>query len=131
LNVQGKRNPVGGYMAKKDLTKKDKQNFAVKLWNARGPRYMELIDGFIMENFNDEDKDVRRDAHKLLGKVFDANISKAALVTRQEGGSKELPTQLAQALNAYIQQTPAMIEVEEAELVNEEEALKIRNATRK
>ncbi len=117
-------------MAKKDLTKKEKQNFAVKLWNNRGPRYMEMIDNFIVENFNDEDKDMRRDAHKLLGKVFDANISKAALVTRQEGGSKELPTQLAQALNAFVQQ-PAMIEVEEAELVNEEEALKIRNATRK
>jgi len=118
-------------MAKKDLTKKEKQNFAVKLWNNRGPRYMELIDSYIMENFNDEDKDVRRDAHKLLGKVFDANISKAALITKNEGGPKELPAMFQQALNAYIQQTPQMIELEEAELVNEEEALKIRNATRK
>ncbi|MCP3683409.1 MAG: hypothetical protein GY861_12035 [bacterium] len=122
-------------MAKKDLTKKDKQNSAVKLWNNRGPRYMEMIDDFIVENFNDEDKDMRRDAHKLLGKVFDANISKAALVTKNETDPNAFPNKFQQALNAYIQQNPAMIEVEEAELVNptlpEEEALKIRNATRK
>ena len=118
-------------MAKKDLTKKDKKNFAVKLWENRGPRYMEMMHELITENLNSDDRHFRKDAMWMLGKVFDANISKAALVTRQEGGSKELPTQLAQALNAYIQQTPAMIEVEEAELVNEEEALKIRNATRK
>ena len=122
-------------MAKALSKKEEKRNLAKKLWEHRGPRYMELIDSFIIENFNDEDKDIRRDAHKLLGKVFDSNISKAALITKNEGGGgKEIPVHLAQALNAFMSNGHGqkMIEVEEAELVvNDEEALKIRNATKR
>jgi hypothetical protein len=118
----------------KNVTKKEeKRNLAVRLWENRGPRYMEMIDQFIMENLNSEDKGLRRDAHKLLGKVFDSNISKAPIVTKNDTPQNgALPVHLAQALNAFLAQTPNMIEVEEAELVtSDEEAIKIRNATRK
>jgi DNA-binding LacI/PurR family transcriptional regulator len=120
-------------MAKKDLEKQKQKNLVKKLWENKGPRYLQMMDEYIMQNFNSEDKDERNAAHKLFGRVMDANVSKAALITKTEDGPNILDERINKFIDAMtLGVNQKMIEVEEAELVvSEDQAKEIRNGTRK
>ncbi len=119
-------------MAKKDLEKQRQKDLVKRMWADKGPRMLEKMYTFIDQNFEDEDKDVRRDAHKLFMKLFDSQVPKT-LITEQKGNEGYLNKRVEQALNMMLKEAPKMIEVEEAEIVpiDDDEALRVRNETRK
>ncbi len=115
--------------------KKQKQKELVKvLWDIKSPRYLKLMDAFIVEHFNNEDdKDLRRDAHKLFGKLFDTQVAKKVNIEGggNAGGGQALTRQFEEALNAVVAQGRQRIEVQEAEIISPEDAASIKAIARK
>jgi len=114
--------------------KRQKEKELVKeLWDVKSPRYLKLMDDFIIQHFNNEDdKDLRRDAHKLFGKLFDTQVAKKVNIEgNNNGGGQALTRQFEEALNAVVAQGRKRIEVQEAEIISPEEANSIKAIARK
>jgi len=108
--------------------KKKKNDLVKEMWDNRSPRYLKLMDDFIISNFNNEDdKDMRRDAHKLFGKLFDTQVAKKLDIGAGGGGGQGLTRQFEEALNAVVAQGRQRIEVQEAEIIDVEEARRIKS----
>jgi len=125
-------------MKSKELSPKAKEKHKKKelvkeLWDVKSPRYLKLMDDFIVEHFNNEDdKDLRRDAHKLFGKLFDTQVAKKVNIEGGgNGGGNTLTKQFEEALNAVVAQGRQRIEVQEAEIISPEEAANIKSIGRK
>ncbi len=81
---------------------------------------------FIDDHWDSEDKDLRRDAHKLLHKYFDAYMPKTQLVeTKTE--VKILDERINMAITHISDVEHKRLEVEEAEIISPEEAMSARN----
>ena len=108
--------------------KKKKNDLVKEMWDNRSPRYLKLMDDFIISNFNNEDdKDMRRDAHKLFGKLFDTQVAKKLDIGAGGGSGQGLTRQFEEALNAVVAQGRQRIEVQEAEIIDVEEARRIKS----
>ena len=72
-------------MARKALTEtqKKQKELVQQMLVAKGPNMMSKCLNFIEKHFDDEDKDYRRDAHKLFGKWFDSQIPKTQIMQVQ------------------------------------------------
>lgn len=93
---------------------------------AKGPRMMKMCLDFIENNFNEEDKDLRRDAHKLFGKWFDSQIPKTQII-ESKNETKVINDPRFFDFIKDMTKTPAKaIEVEEAEIISQEDALSVR-----
>jgi len=113
-------------MAKEIAVAEDKRKELVKeMLVSKGPRMMKLCMDFIEEHFNSEDKDYRRDSHKLFGKWFDSQIPKTQII-ETNNGAKTMDKRLEAFINMMSQEMPRMIEVEEAQIIGESEAKEVR-----
>jgi len=92
-----------------------------------GPRHMDMMLTFIEDHFFDHDNpEAMKLAHKLHGKWFDSTIPKKQVMeTKTE--VKYLDNRFEQFINAMAAQEHKRIEVEEAEIISPEEALRIKN----
>ena len=109
--------------------KAERKELVRELWETKSPRYLKLLDKFIEDHFFDDDKDFRRDAHKLFGKVFDSQVAKRVSVDGGSGSGDgaEMGRRFEEALNAVIHQGVKRLEVQEAEIIEPTEALRIKN----
>jgi hypothetical protein len=116
----------------KKLAKKEKDDLVKRMWDNRSPKYLKMLDDFIVEHFNSEDKDLRKDAHKALFKVFDTQVAKKA-DPALTGANRELSSRFVEALNSVISGSRKSIEVEaeDAIVLDDKKALEVRNATRR
>jgi hypothetical protein len=124
-------------MAKKELTeleimkRKNKEIVNAKIHEV-GPSMVAKMIRFIDDNFeNEEDKDMRRDAHKLAARLYDSIIPKTQVIESNTTNTIQ-DKRFEMFVNAMTQKAeqPKQIEVEEAEVVSDEEARKIRDELR-
>lgn len=106
-------------------TQKKQKELVQEMLVSKGPRMMTKAMAFIEKHFNDKDKDLRRDAHKLFGKWFDSQIPKTQIM-QVKNEKQIMDPRFEQFLNALTAQNHKAIEVEEAEIINEDEALSVR-----
>lgn len=113
--------------------KAERKELVRELWETKSPRYLKLLDKFIEDHFFDDDKDFRRDAHKLLVKVFDSQVAKKVNIEGNDnnGGGKELTRRFEEALNNVIRQGTKRLEVQEAEIISPDEAKRIKSIASK
>lgn len=81
---------------------------------------------FIENHWDDEDKDFRKDAHKLLHKYFDAYVPKKQVIENKTE-IKVLDERIGRAIDHIAMEEHKRIEVEEAEIITPEEAKSARN----
>ena len=108
-----------------DIQKRQKELVSQMLVD-KGPRMMGLAMNFIENHFNDEDKDYRKDAHKLFGKWFDSQIPKTQVLQVQNEKAIMDP-RFEKFLDMVSSESRKAIEVEEAEIIDESAALSVRN----
>jgi hypothetical protein len=82
---------------------------------------------FMEQNFHDEDKDIRRDAHKIFSKFFDSYIPKKQVIENKTE-VKFLDERIDKAINHVAMEEHKRIEIEEAVIISPEEAKNARNA---
>jgi hypothetical protein len=82
---------------------------------------------FIENHWEDEDKDFRRDAHKLLHKYFDAYVPKKQVIENKTE-VVFLDERIDKAINYVAMEEHKRLEVEEAVIISPEEAKNARNA---
>jgi len=112
-------------MAKKVDEARERQKALVKdMLVAKGPRMMKMCMDFIEDHFNDDDTQLRRDAHKLFGKWFDSQIPKTQIVHNTNTNRTISDSRFFDFIN-NIGKTKA-IEVEEGQIISEEDALSVR-----
>jgi hypothetical protein len=97
------------------------------LFDSKSAGMARKVISFIEDHWDSEDKDLRKDAHKLLHKYFDVYMPKTQLVeTKTE--VKILDERINQAITHISANEHRRIEVQEAEIISPEEALSARNA---
>ena len=113
-------------MAKK-MDIKDYKALVDKKIREVGPRYMDMMLAFINEHFdNGEEPEKMKLAHKLHGKWFDSTIPKKQVMeTKTE--VKILDDRFDKFIDRMALQEHKRIEVEEAQIIDPEEALRIKN----
>ncbi len=107
----------------------ERKELVKELWTVKSPKYLKMLDEFITNHFFDDDKDIRRDAHKLFGKVFDSQVAKKVNIEGggESSGGTGLTRRFEQALNTIISQGTKRIEVQEAEIIDPAEAHRIKS----
>jgi len=112
-------------MARK-MDRAHQQALMKEFLDAQGVGMMRKIVTFIENHWDDEDKDLRRDAHKLLSKYFDSYIPKKQVIeTTTE--VKILDDRINRAVDVITVDAHKRIEVEEATIIDPSEARSIKN----
>jgi hypothetical protein len=107
----------------------ERKELVKELWETKSPKYLKMLDQFIESHFFDDDKDIRRDAHKLFGKLMDSQVAKKVSIEggAPAGNGAEMGRRFEEALNAVIHQGGQRVEIQEAEIIDPSEALRIKN----
>ena len=112
-------------MARK-MSREQQQALMKEFLDAQGLGMMKRIVTFIENHWDDEDKDLRRDAHKLMHKYFDSYIPKKQVIETSTE-VKILDERIDRAIEVIAVDAHKRIEVEEAEIITPEEAKSIKS----
>jgi hypothetical protein len=118
-------------MSKKELTelevmkRKNKEIVNAKIHEV-GPSMVAKMIRFVDDHYDSEDKDFRRDAHKIAGRLYDSIIPKTQVIEDNRTGQEILRKDFQMFMNSVIQKNTKMIEVEEATIIDEEAAKSVR-----
>lgn len=106
----------------KNTDKKTQRALVAQKIADQTPRMISKMFDFIDSHFDDEDKDYRRDAHKLAHKIFDSQIPKVSVI-ENHNETRIVDERLHTFINNV---TSKKIEMADAEIINEEEAKEAR-----
>ena len=115
-------------MAKEvDLHRERRKEIVTNTFIDAGPRMAKAAMQFIEENFNSDDKDLRRDAHKLYLKWHDSFIPKTQIVhNKTEIKSSIKDHRLTEFINSVTKNAYSEVKEAESEIIDVEDALSVR-----